>query len=153
MTVCLLAFGLIGMFLSSKFVKSDNNIFKKFKNSMSPYQKQIYQKIINERRYIFFNSLLLGLIIAILSSYWFYKNKKLKTPFKNLGCYFVAVTLFITYVGYMLYPKSKYILNYLTNHQQISDWLKIYKKFRNYNYIGLILGIFVFYIINNFYIN
>lgn len=151
--ICLIAFGLVGMFLGSQLAKTRSKLFTDFSKSMTNYQKQVYMEISEERGYIFFNSLLIGLIVAIITSYWFYTNKTMKTPINELGCYFTAVTLFITYIGYMIHPKSKYILNYLDKPEQIKAWVDIYKSFQNANYTGLILGMLVFYLINHFYIN
>lgn len=151
--ICLIAFALVGMFLGSHVVKMRSKIFRDFNASMTAYQKQVYRSIVAERGHIFLNSLLLGIFIALLTSYWFYKNKKMRTPIKELGCYFTAVVLFVTYIGYMIHPKSKYILNYLNKPEQINGWLNIYKAFQRSNYIGLILGILIFYLVNHFYIS
>ena len=48
-----------------------------------------------------------------------WSNNDIKTPLINLSCYFISVSLFVCYILYMLMPKSKYILNYLDQSNQV----------------------------------
>ena len=41
----------------------------------------------------------------------------------------------------MLHPKTDWMLNYLSNPQQIKAWLEIYKTMQFNYHFGLVLGI------------
>ena len=54
----------------------------------------------------------------------------------------VTSTAFITnYFYYMLYPKTDWMLNHITNGEQSKLWLEMYKKMSLYYHSGLVLGI------------
>lgn len=148
--VCLISFALIGYFIGSHIVKLNREIFVNFKNSLDSYQKSIYSSIIKERRSIAVYSIIIGLLIATAICSHLYYSNDLDTPTNNLICLFIALTLFSTLVGYNLTPKSKYILSYLTDTEQINNWLEIYKSFKQANFTGLTLGLVIFYIYTSF---
>ena len=56
-------------------------------------------------------------------------------------CLFLVVGMGTAYLYYSLYPKSKYILEYLTTPEQNAAWLEIYKEMKSRHYMGLLLGI------------
>ena len=148
--MCLFAFAMIGLYLGSQYVKLKSNYQSKFRNQLDNRQSYIYSEIVKERLNIFLFSLLTGITIAAGTTYLWWSEPKFNTPVLSLVCYFISVSLFICYLLYMILPKSRYILNYLDNKTQVNEWLNIYKKFRNGNYIGLVLGILVFLLISSF---
>lgn len=148
--VCLISFSLIGYFLGSQIVKLNKDIFINFRESLDNNQKRIYSSIVNERRNIAIFSLIIGLILSTIICSHLYYSKDLKTPTNNLVCLFIALTLFSILVVYNITPKSKYMLSYLTDTEQVNNWLEIYKSFKNANYTGLLLGMVIFYIYSGF---
>ena len=148
--VCLISFALIGYFVGSQIVKLNKDIFVKFKNSLDNYQQSIYSSIISERRNIAVCSITVSLLLSTLVCFHLYYSKDLNTPINNLVCLFITLTLFFTLVGYNIMPKSKYMLSYLTDTEQINNWLEIYKSFKQANFTGLVLGLVVFYIYISF---
>ena len=149
-SICLIAFGLLGLFLGSYFVKYKKSKLNEFSDSLDPQQQIIYSKIVKERRNIFIFSLIIASFISGATTYLLLVNKNYKTNKSDLICYFISTFLFITYISYILWPKSKYILSYLNNNHQIEGWLNVYKAFRNGNYLGLLLGLLVFIVISRF---
>ena len=148
--ICLITFALIGFFIGSQIVKLNSSIFKEFKNSLNSYQLNVYKSINKERTNIFIFSFLLGIILASAICYHLYYINDINTPNKNLICLFISITLFVTIMGYTIMPKSKYIISYLTDTNQINKWLDIYKSFKTTNYISLLIGILIFYIYSTF---
>ena len=148
--ICLITFALIGFFIGSQIVKLNSSIFKEFKNSLNSYQLNVYKSINKERKNIFIFSFLLGIILASAICYHLYYINDINTPNKNLICLFISITLFVTIMGYTIMPKSKYIISYLTDTNQINKWLDIYKSFKTTNYISLLIGILIFYIYSTF---
>ena len=151
--ICLIAFLFLFSFIFQKFNSISTHTLAKFRNSLNANQKDIYKDIINERRSVFTNSIIISLLLALMSTIWLYDDKSLHTKLCDLVCYFISLTLFSTYVIYNLYPKTKWMLNYLTNQEQITNWLAIYKSFKQSNYLGMIFGILVYYTYSHFTIN
>ena len=59
----------------------------------------------------------------------------------SLVCTVVATAFITNYFYYMLSPKSVWMLNYMSNQEEVKSWLLMYREMQ-YNYhIGLVLGI------------
>ena len=115
----------------------------KFIKLLSNKQKNIYFKIIMERRNIYFQGYGLGFIISAIFIF-IYKilpksNKKL--PYWSIICIAGAITLIINYFYYILSPKSTYMISHLNNKNQIDAWLDIYRMMQVKYHSGLVLGI------------
>ena len=144
---CILAYILVGIFLSFQIVKRRSRMFKDFQNSLNEEQLRIYLKIVNERSRIFTSGILLGLLVSSIIAYYYYKHTN--TGIRQIVCIFIGVTLAVSIVYYMLHPKKVYILPYLTTFKQRFLWLDIYKTFKKYKYYGVIVGI-ILYRLSNF---
>ncbi len=95
----------------------------------------IYIKISNERRNIYFQGLILGIII----SYFILKLLNIKNLYHKVT-FFLAITLSVSVLYYFLIPKSDYMLNHLTTQEQNKAWLEVYKNMQ-YKYVtGFLLG-------------
>jgi len=96
---------------------------------------KIYTGIVIERRNIFIQGLILGLVISYFTSNLFeQKNNFHKITF------FLAVTLMVSVVYYFLIPKSDYMLNYLKTEEEIKAWLEIYKYMKLQYFLGFLFG-------------
>jgi uncharacterized protein YacL len=96
---------------------------------------KIYTGIVIERRNIFIQGLILGLVISYFTSNLFeQKNNFHKITF------FLAVTLMVSVVYYFLIPKSDYMLNYLKTEEEIKAWLEIYKYMKLKYFLGFLFG-------------
>ena len=145
---CLVAFALIGTFAGSQYVKIKKTHLKDLDQSYNqdPDIQQAYARIVKERAHIFSRSILIGLVVSAVATYRLYYTSKhpIHEKLGSIICFFVATTLFITYVGYQLSPKSDYMLNHMTHKNQIKEWLNVYRSFQVANYIGMILGIGIY---------
>ena len=95
----------------------------------------IYIKISNERRNIYFQGLILGLV----ASYLLISLVALTTPFHK-ATFFLAITLITSVLYYFIVPKSDYMLNHLQTQEQNKAWLDVYKKMQSRYISGFILG-------------
>lgn len=134
-TYCLLGAALLGSSILAMLTSKDAGVFKKFTNLLDDDQLQIYKSIIRERATIYVQSLLLGLVLAILVV--FNLNKLGNTP---KVCLFILIALGTNYLMYALYPKSTYMLEHLKSTEQNKAWLAIYKEMKMRCWLGLILG-------------
>jgi len=95
----------------------------------------VYNKIIEERRNIYFTGILLGIFV----SYGIIRFIKIDNTFHKVSL-FLAITLFTSIVYYSLTPKSDYMLNHLKTEEQNKAWLEVYKYMKYRHYIGILLG-------------
>lgn len=104
-------------------------------------QKKLYENLINERRNIYFQGYILGLILSFIYLYYIkqFLNKRLNNFMMICSVGFIV---FITnYFYYILTKKSTYIIEHLNNKEQIQAWLQIYKTMQFRYHFGLLLGI------------
>ncbi len=122
--------------LSCSNVNKDN-----FYNVLTNIQKDKYNKIIDERRNIYYMGYGLGLLLSIIGFFIIKKFLKLKLSNMSIVCFVGAITFITNYLFYILYPKSDYMLLHLNDKKQIEEWLKIYKKMQFNFHIGFVFGI------------
>lgn len=136
-SLCLVASAFIGASLYTTLTCDKCQPHVDYRNSLGPVQKKIYLEIVEERKRIYIHGLILGAILASL--FLWYKFNTIN-PLTN-GCIFSSIVLVTQYFYYMTKKKEKYMLNYLTNKDQIDGWLDVYKTMQNKYHIGMMLGI------------
>lgn len=115
----------------------------KFMNLMNADQLEIYNEISRERMHIYLIGLILGLLIGFIYLYYGMKSTGLSRT-----CGFVFITMATTYLFYLLYPKSKYMLSYLTTDEQRTAWLDVYRGMQYRHYMGMMLGIISYVLVS-----
>ena len=120
---CFIGFTLLLSSFFMNFLKNEK-VFNNFMNLLNDKQKEIYNKIVKERLFIYISGTILGLIIIFITKLVFY----------------------------YIYPKSTYMMYHLTNTKQTDAWMDIYTHMK-YNWIksiilGLISYTFILYSIN-----
>ena len=132
---CLLGAALLGSSVLTMMTSKTSGVFSKFNNLLDDNQRQVYKSIVQERATIYVQSLILGLVLAILVVF---NLKKLgQTP---RVCLFILIALGTNYLMYSLYPKSTYMLEHLRSTEQNKAWLAIYKEMKLRCKIGFVLG-------------
>ena len=126
------------------FSCSNDNRKQEFKNTLTKEQQVLYEKIIDERKKIYYGGFLLGIVLSFIAVYFgnkllFSKNSKSSTLPKI--CMIASITFVTNYLFYILYPKTDYMLLHLNDKTQIQGWLNIYKKMQFKFHLGFILGI------------
>lgn len=120
---------------------------KKLYSLLNNNQKRIHQKIVEERKSIYFKGYGVGLILSsiliFIYKYMVLPNKKYKELLSTstIVCMVGAITFTTNYLYYILSPKTTYMVQHLHNKQQIDEWLKIYRTMQIKYHIGLVLGI------------
>ncbi len=136
---CIIASGFIMSSLILALSTDKNNLHENFIKILSPHQKEIYRKIINERKQIFIEGYFLGLLIALILIFYNKYNKIFDD--KTLVCSVIMITGFVKYFYYTLKPKSDYMLLHLYSAEQNKRWLDIYKHMKNRCHLGFVIGI------------
>lgn len=108
-------------------------------------QKSIYEKIVEERKSIYFTGYGIGLILSFVLIYVYkyiiHSADKKKLSIWLIVCMVGAITFTTNYLYYILSPKTTYMIQHLENQKQIDEWLKIYRTMQVKYHIGLVLGI------------
>jgi hypothetical protein len=126
------------------FSCSNDNHKQEFKNTLTQEQQVLYEKLIQERKKIYYGGFLLGIVLSFIAVYFgnkllFSKNSKSSTLPKI--CMIASITFVTNYLFYILYPKTDYMLLHLNDKTQIQGWLNIYKKMQFKFHLGFVLGI------------
>ena len=121
------------IFSCNKQLKSE------FVNTLTDEQKNTYEKIITERKWIYYAGYLLGIFLSILVVL-FLKNLLKLNKISNV-CIIATITFVTNYLFYILYPKSDFMILHLENKEQIKEWLDIYKYMQFRYHLGFVLGI------------
>ena len=116
--------------LSCTFI--NKNIKSDLVSLLTEEEIKTYQEIINFRIKIYYQGLLLGIILSIL---YLQSNKN-----KNL---FIAITItfVINYFYYILYPKPLYMIQVLDTKEENEAWLNIYKEYQYKYHFAFLFGL------------
>lgn len=101
--------------------------------------QSIYEAIVSERRSIYHQGLLLGLVLAVVVVHGAFGRKE-KSSYKAGFCIGTAITLGVSCIFYLLHPKSAYMTAHLRTAGQRDAWARISRRFRVIYICGLLLG-------------
>ena len=122
-------------------ITDKSTIVKHYKSSLSSDLQKCYEKITKERTNISYQGYILGVILSLGIIFYNLKIKHLKMNTTSLVCTVVAIAFVTNYFYYMLHPKSDWMLNHMSNQEEVKAWLLMYREMQ-YNYhMGLVLGI------------
>ena len=133
---CAVAFGFIMASLFMIVSIKSQDIQKEFKQTLTAEQLQIYNEIMQER----FNLYIVGTIIGFIVGLLILSITKDMDKIKRV-CLFTVIVMSIQYIYYSIAPKSKWMLDYLTNEKSVKKWLEMYKYMKSKYEIGFVLGI------------
>ena len=160
---CVLSVAFITAMLFTVF-NMDKNVYQKdFIHLLNSKQKKEYNRIIHQRRSIYIQGYILGIIIAFLTLYVLKSNgvKVLLSGYNRIKywsqwsiiCLALAIVFTVNYFYYILYPKSNYMIEFLTTHDQIEAWLKIYRTMQFHYHLGFLLGLIAMIFITRAYLH
>ncbi len=95
----------------------------------------IYDAVAAERRNLYLQGLVLGLLVAFIVS----RAVRPSGRFHQVSLYF-AITLMVAVFYYILMPKTTYMLEHLNTREQNVAWLEVYKTMKMRYTVGLLLG-------------
>jgi len=118
-----------------------SEIVKHYKSSLPNNLQKRYENISKERMTISYYGYVLGLLISLFIIFYNLKIKGSKMNTFSLVCTVMATCFLTNYFYYMLSPKSDWMLNHISNQEQVKAWLLMYREM-SYNYhMGIALGI------------
>jgi len=111
-----------------------------FFNNLNLELQNRYIKIVEERRKIYYQGFILGILLSfvlvLLTSAY-----KRNLSNKVIVCTVLTVTFVTNYLYYILSPKSDWIILYLDSMKERQHWLDIYRTMQVKYHTGLVLGL------------
>lgn len=140
---CVVGITLLISSIYMSYLKKDENIFKKFVETLDEEQSIKYREIVNERLMIYSMGMILGLLIGL---YYFFNNKNDSYRF----CKFLFIIYMIKLGFYYFYPKQPLMLYSLNTKEQTDAWADIYTEMKNRWKYSLLFGFVGYLVINEF---
>ena len=106
-----------------------------FASTLGPELKKYYERVVAERRTLYFTGLGWGVAASLIVGYMS-KQRKI-VP---LGCLCTAITLGVAYLYYTFMPKHYSMLPHLETEGQRMAWQSVYREYKNKYIIGMVLG-------------
>ncbi len=113
-----------------------SEIVKQYKSTLPADLQQKYEDITAERRKISYQGYGLGLLLSFVI---LYHRRKMNTT--SLVCTVMATCFLTNYFYYMLSPKSDWMLNHVTDKDQVHAWLLMYRSMSFHYHLGIVFGI------------
>ena len=140
---CIVAIVFIVAMIFTMYGSDKIKAIQDFRRILTPLQNEIYTKIANERRKIYFIGFGLGLLLSFIFLLW---NSILRSGSRQFNrsstiCIVGAITFTTNYFYYMLAPKSDWMILHIEGETQKKAWLHIYKKMQYSYHIGALFGL------------
>ena len=120
---------------------SKSSIVKHYKEKLPTDLRKRYEKITEERMRISYCGYILGFILSLCIIFYNLKRKGAKLNNVSIVCIVVSTCFLTNYFYYILTPKSDWMLDHMTNQEQVRLWLQLYRQMQVYYHSGLVLGI------------
>lgn len=126
-TLCAIAFVLLATSIATPFVAhSKHQLHSTFQHTLDTDQLTRYQRIVSNRRNLYLQGLVLGVIIACLVVGVVMRVAPLTNDI-SYGCLSVSVLFVVEYLYYILSPKGEYMVSVLQTDEQREAWLDVYR--------------------------
>jgi succinate dehydrogenase/fumarate reductase cytochrome b subunit len=124
----------VAFIVASVYIMITKNDSKDYENL---FDKDVVDRIVKQRFKIYFIASIIGVILGIVYIIW----KKGKITTFPLICTAILIFFVTQMIVYMVYPKSDYLLNYVTNNEQSKAWLKVYQQMMKKFLVGFLIGL------------
>jgi len=143
---CFLGFIFIGIMAAFALTSKDTKEMKAFKEALENEGKfkgksksEHYKEIIRERGVIYFQGMIIGLVLGIIFLTLLKGNTNI--PISQKICIFLVIALGVNFLHYMAVPKSKYILDLGLKPDTTKKWNAMYKSMKGRQFVGALVGI------------
>ena len=145
---CFLGFILIGIMAAFALTAKDTTEMKAFKQALEneptvqsgeKSKSEHYKDIIRERGLIYFQGMIIGLVLGIIFLTLLKGNNSI--PISQKICIFLVIALGINFLHYMAVPKSKYMLDLGLQPETTKKWNAMYKSMKGRQFVGALVGI------------
>ena len=142
---CYISCALATIFVISSIFMSNatqtNKTIQHYQSQLPSNLQNLYAKITEERKRIYYYGYALGLVLSVIVIYYNNNTSRIKMTNTTMVCMTITISFLTNYFYYMLSPKSTYMLQHINSPEQTKAWLIMYKAMQYYWHAGLVLGI------------
>ncbi len=134
---CTLAIAFLVASFFVMFNTEKNPIMQEYVRGLNEEQRKKYIEINMQRRNLYLCGFTIGFILSMVLLYFF------RSKLNRWGsiCMVAAVTFTFSYFYYILMPKKDYMLQYLKDKEDITNWWKVYRVMQYHYHLGFVLGL------------
>ena len=123
------------------FLTAKNETIQKYRDSLPHGLMDTYDEIVLERTKIYYTGYGLGLCLAV--GIILYNNyiRRERLCHRTLVCTIIATAFLVNYFYYILTPKTKWMLEEITEPEDVKAWLEMYKSMNKYYHGGFAVGL------------
>jgi hypothetical protein len=132
-----LALGLLGASLATTFSTRSMALQSEFAASLNDDQLKVYREVVNRRMSLYLQGFVIGILAGVL---YLATVPSVKPTPMVLGT-FTLIVLGAQYMFYMMIPKGKWMLDFVTTPEQTQKWLSIYRYMSMRWHAGLLFGV------------
>ena len=142
---CYISCALATIFVISSIFMSNatqtNKTIQHYQSQLPSNLQNLYAKITEERKRIYYYGYALGLVLSAIVIYYNNNTSRIKMTNTTMVCATITISFLTNYFYYMLSPKTTYMLQHINSPEQTKAWLKMYKAMQYYWHAGVVLGI------------
>jgi hypothetical protein len=142
---CYISCALATIFVISSIFMSNatqtNKTIQHYQSQLPSNLQNLYAKITEERKRIYYYGYALGLVLSAIVIYYNNNTSRIKMTNTTMVCVTITISFLTNYFYYMLSPKSTYMLQHINSPEQTKAWLTMYRAMQYYWHAGLVLGI------------
>jgi hypothetical protein len=142
---CYISCALATIFVISSIFMSNatqtNKTIQHYQSQLPSNLQNLYAKITEERKRIYYYGYALGLVLSAIVIYYNNNTSRIKMTNTTMVCATITISFLTNYFYYMLSPKTTYMLQHINSPEQTKAWLTMYRAMQYYWHAGLVLGI------------
>jgi len=133
---CVVAFALAFSSAATVFMNRDH--MKRFDGSLDESQRAVYKEIKAERLRIYLYATIVATMVGFVAASRSY-------------CFAVAAALSVQTLVYLMWPKSKYMMEHVKTPEQSALWIRKYKHMALLGNVGTVVGLVVYFVRSELY--
>jgi uncharacterized protein YacL len=129
----------VGLLGATFYTMTAQDATNEYRGKLKDEALEAYDRIVKERSAIYFQGLVLGLVISYLVLFRLAPTKQITNMFHRVTLS-LAIVILVSSMYYCVSPKSDYMLNHVTNGEESKAWLEMYTTMKRRYATGFILG-------------
>ena len=129
----------VGLLGATFYTMTAQPVATEYRSKLKKSSLEAYDNIVKERSNIYFQGLILGLVVSYLVLFRISPTKQITNMFHRITLS-LAIVVLVSSAYYCISPKSDYMLNHVTSGEESKAWLEMYKTMKHRYATGFILG-------------
>ena len=129
----------VGLLGATFYTMTAQPVANEYRSKLKQSSLKAYDNIVKERSNIYFQGLILGLVVSYLVLFRISPTKQITNMFHRITLS-LAIVVLVSSAYYGISTKSDYMLNHVTNGEESKAWLETYKTMKHRYATGFILG-------------